>query len=210
MTPEQAFFDAGTVPRDAKVLDLGCGEQKKVAWAIGLDRVKTAATDVVHDLDSYPWPFADDTFDVVIASHVLEHVADLMRLCEELHRVCRDGALVKVATPHFSSADAWADPTHRRAFGYRTFEFFARPQDARAPRLQQLASRAFGLEATVAGWYTEPRFEIVERRITFRRPHRLAGMAALAAQAPLLYEYFLSGLAPARDLLVTLRVRKRA
>lgn len=208
MIPEQAFFSEARFPPGAKVLDLGCGEFKKVPFAIGLDRVKTPAADVVHDLDVYPWPFADDTFDGVIASHVLEHVADLMKLCDELHRICRDGALIRVATPHFSSADAWADPTHRRAFGYRTFEFFARPEDARPPRLQAIANRLFGLQATIAGWYTTPKFELVERRITFRKPHRLAGMAALAAQAPLLYEYFLAGLAPARDLQVVLRVRK--
>ncbi len=60
----------------------------------------------------------------------------------------------------------------------------------------------------VAGWYTEPKFAIVERRITFRRLHRLIGLDRLAAQAPLVYEYFLGGLAPARDLQGVLRVLK--
>ena len=208
MIPEQTFFSPTGVPDDACVLDLGCGEQKKIPWSVGLDRVATPAADVVQDLETYPWPFPDDTFDLVIASHILEHIADLVRLCDELHRVCKPGALVRIATPHFSSPDAWADPTHRRAFGFRTFEFFTRQQDARPPRLQQFVSRLFGLEASVAQWYTAPKFELVERRITFRKPHRWLGLAALARQTPLVYEYFLSGLAPARDLQIVLRVKK--
>jgi hypothetical protein len=32
---------------------------------------------------------------------------------EEIHRVCRPGAIVQLRTPHFSSALAYSDPTHR-------------------------------------------------------------------------------------------------
>jgi SAM-dependent methyltransferase len=208
VTPEQAFFDASTLPAAQDVLDVGCGDRKRVPWAVGIDRIKTSATDVVHDLDTYPWPFPDNRFDLILASHVVEHLADVLRLCEELHRIARPGALIKIATPHFTSPDAFVDPTHRHQFGYRSFEFVAKPDDAHLPPLQQRLNALFGMEATVAGWYTEPRFEIVERRITFRKPHRLLGFDRLAHHAPLIYEYFLGALAPARDIQVTLRVRK--
>jgi predicted SAM-dependent methyltransferase len=207
-TAETRFFDTSAIPRTAKVLDIGCGDRKKVSWAVGLDRVRTAAADVVHDLDSLPWPFADDSFDVVIASHVVEHLADVLKLSEELYRICRDGAEIRIATPHFSSPDAFVDPTHRHQFGFRSFEFVAAPDQTHQPRLQQVLSPLLGMEATVAGWYTDPKFEIVAREITFRKPHRVLGLDRLARNLPLLYEYFLSGLAPARDMLVTLRVKK--
>lgn len=206
--PEHEFFDASQVSQDARVLDVGCGDRKKVAWAVGLDRVRTAAADVVHDLNRYPWPFADDSFDLIVASHVVEHLDDILELCEELHRIGRAGALVRIATPHYTSPDAFADPTHRHAFGFRTFEFVTRAGDAPLPAAQAKLNRLFGMDATVAGWYTAPRFEIVERRITFRRPHRMLGIDRIARRLPLVYEYFLGGLAPARDVQVVLRVKK--
>lgn len=38
--------------------------------------------------------FADDTFDVVHAHQVLQHVADPVRALREMHRVCRPGGMV--------------------------------------------------------------------------------------------------------------------
>lgn len=40
--------------------------------------------------------FADDTFDVVHAHQVLQHVADPVRALREMRRVCRPGGLVAV------------------------------------------------------------------------------------------------------------------
>ncbi len=208
LSAEAQFFDPSEVPPDWKVLDVGCGDHKKVPWAVGLDIVKTAAADVVHDLNRYPWPFEDNSFDLIVASHVVEHIDDILTLCGELHRIAKPGALVRIATPHYTSPDAWADPTHRHAFGFRSFEFVARPDETAQPALQKALNRLTGMQATVAGWYTEPMFEIVERRITFRKLHRLVGLDRLAGQAPLFYEYFLGGLAPARDVQVVLKVRK--
>ncbi len=209
MIPELEFFRFDHLSAQARVLDVGCGEQKKVPWATGIDRVRTAATDVVHDLDEYPWPFEDDSFDVIVGAHVIEHVRDLPAFFAELHRIARRGAEIRLATPHYTSPDAHADPTHRHALSYRTFEFFADASGGSAlPAAQRWANRAFGLEATTAGWYGGPKFDILERRITFRKLHRAVGLDRFAAHLPLLYEYFLGGFAPARDLQVVLGVRK--
>jgi SAM-dependent methyltransferase len=207
-TPEEAFFDLSDLPRSAVVLDVGCGDRKKVPWAVGLDRIKTGATDVVHNLDVYPWPFPANHFDVIVASHVVEHLEDILRLGEELHRIAKPGAEIRIATPHYSNPDAFVDPTHRHQFGYRSFEYFARPEHVRQPHTQVVLNRVLGMGSGVAGWYTEPRFEIVERTITFRRLHRAVGLDRFARHAPLFYEYFLGGLAPARDMQVVLRVLK--
>jgi SAM-dependent methyltransferase len=208
--PEDTFFAPEQIARDARVLDVGCGDHKKVPWAIGLDRVKTAATDVVHDLDTYPWPFPDNHFDVIVASHVVEHLEDILRLGDELHRIAKPGAQIRIATPHYSNPDAFIDPTHRHQFGYRSFEYFARRDQVNTPRAQVVLSRVLGMGSGVAGWYTEPRFEILERTITFRRLHRTLGFDRLARHVPLFYEYFLGGIAPARDMQVVLRVLKPA
>src|SRR4051812_18442352 len=58
------------------------------AAAQGLDTIDYAVADV-HDLDR-----GDDSFDVVHAHQVLQHVADPVRALEEMRRVCRPGGVV--------------------------------------------------------------------------------------------------------------------
>ena len=54
-----------------------------------------APPDVVFEVaDLFALPYADDTFDVVHAHQVLQHVADPVRALVELRRVCRTGGLV--------------------------------------------------------------------------------------------------------------------
>jgi len=76
-------------PRDAKqrasgrpALDLGCGALKTPGFW-GMDRYPLPGVDFVGDFDA-PLPFADDTFDLVFASHSLEHVRDLVRAMQEI------------------------------------------------------------------------------------------------------------------------------
>jgi len=107
--------------RDA--LHLGCGHNL-IAGAVNVDMRADVGADVVHDLNQRPWPFPDNRFGAVIATHVIEHLHDTVATMEEIHRVCRHGATVKIVTPHFSSPNAFTDPTHCHFFGYYSFQFF--------------------------------------------------------------------------------------
>jgi hypothetical protein len=40
-----------------------------------VDRRDLPGVDVVHNLDVYPWPFADGAFDEVVAVHLVEGAA---------------------------------------------------------------------------------------------------------------------------------------
>jgi SAM-dependent methyltransferase len=112
----------------SRVLHLGCGS-KKHPGAIGVDKYPGSAADVLADLDRVPYPFRDNVFDEIIAEHVLEHLDDLVRVMEEIHRVTRPGGLVHVEVPHFSSVFFFQDPTHRHAFTSRTFDYFIEGTD---------------------------------------------------------------------------------
>jgi SAM-dependent methyltransferase len=92
--------------------------------AINVDRTAETEPDVVHDLNRTPWPFPDNAFSAVYAFDVLEHLDDLVRVMEEVHRISRNGALVHITVPHFSCANAFTDPTHRHYFGYASFDYF--------------------------------------------------------------------------------------
>jgi SAM-dependent methyltransferase len=108
----------------AEVLNLGCG-RKRMDGAINLDRIADTQPDLVHDLNRMPWPFPDDTFRAVYASDVIEHLDDVVKVMEEIHRVSLDGAIVYITVPHFSCSNAFTDPTHRHCFGYSSFDYFA-------------------------------------------------------------------------------------
>ena len=105
------------------ILNLGCGN-KHMEGAVNLDVTGDTNPDVVHDLNSRPWPFADNSFDRVVALDVIEHLDDIVATFEEIHRVCRPKAVVTITVPHFSSANAYTDPTHRHYFGIFSCSYF--------------------------------------------------------------------------------------
>lgn len=110
-------------PGDYATLNLGAGTAGHLPGAVRLDRARATRPHVVADLDA-GLPFRDGAFQLVGAYDVVEHVADLVALLEEVHRVLRPGGRLAITTPHFSSANAHTDPTHRRALGLRSFDYF--------------------------------------------------------------------------------------
>jgi len=106
-----------------KILDLGCGKRKQ-RDAIGIDISKDTDADVIHDLDVFPYPFVDNEFDYVYADNVIEHLEDVVKVLEELHRITKDGATIKIIVPFFRSVYACIDPTHKHFFTVRSFDYF--------------------------------------------------------------------------------------
>ena len=105
------------------VLDLGCGNRKR-AGAIGIDINADTEADVVHDLNSFPYPFEESTFDEIYADNVVEHLDDVVKVMEEIHRIARPGASVTIIAPYFRSRWAYIDPTHKHFFTTDSFSFF--------------------------------------------------------------------------------------
>jgi SAM-dependent methyltransferase len=108
---------------EEKVLELGCGRNKRKG-AFGVDILADSDADVVHDLDVFPYPFGDSEWDRILCFDVLEHVQHFVRGVEEIWRIARPGATVEVTGPFMSSVNYFSDPTHRRAFTSRTFDYF--------------------------------------------------------------------------------------
>ncbi len=109
---------------DARLgLNLGSG-RKYMAEAVNLDVTPDAGPDIVHDLNLMPWPFPSNRFTEVFAYDVVEHLDNLIAVMEQIHRVCRPGAVVRITVPHFSSANAFTDPTHRHYFSWFSFHYF--------------------------------------------------------------------------------------
>jgi SAM-dependent methyltransferase len=106
-----------------KILDIGCGNNK-MKGAIGIDRASLPNVDIVHDLNSFPYPFERDTFDEIYATHIIEHLDSITRTMEELHRIAKPNAKVTIITPHYSDFQSWNDPTHKWHLTTYSFRYF--------------------------------------------------------------------------------------
>jgi SAM-dependent methyltransferase len=96
-------------------LDLGCGG-RKLPGAMGIDSLALTGVDVVHNLDTFPWPVGDASFDLVFANHYLEHSEDLLATLSEIYRILKPGGRLVFQVPYFRALDAVTDPTHKRFF----------------------------------------------------------------------------------------------
>lgn len=106
-----------------RILDVGCGINKKPG-SIGIDRNPRSRADVIVDVDHFPYPFRDSSFDALQAVHVIEHVSDVVRTLEEFHRLVKPGGEIYLATPHYTDFSSFCDPTHKwhlNSFSLRYF-----------------------------------------------------------------------------------------
>lgn len=94
-----------------KKLNLGAGENKKAGY-INVDFNSLTEPDVCHDLNSLPYPFADETFDIIEAFHVLEHLDKPFLVMKELHRLLKKEGELIIKVPHFSRGFTHAEHTH--------------------------------------------------------------------------------------------------
>jgi SAM-dependent methyltransferase len=104
-------------------LDVGCGI-RKYPGALGIDLNPASAADVICELDHFPYPFADRTFDRLRAIHVIEHLTDIIRTMEEFHRLVKPGGRVRIETPHYTDFSSFCDPTHKHHLNSFSFRYF--------------------------------------------------------------------------------------
>ncbi len=108
---------------EKKVLDFGCGRAKQ-AGAIGVDVNRRADADIRADLNRLPYPFQSNTFDQILCKDILEHLDNFVGVMEEIYRITKPGGTIYVHAPFASSPDLYADPTHRRGFVSKSFDYF--------------------------------------------------------------------------------------
>ena len=106
-------------------LNLGCGDKRPEGF-INVD--KFGEPDIHHDLETFPWPWEDDSVEEVLLIHVLEHLGQqpdvYIGIIKELYRVCQADAVIRISVPHHRHDNFFADPTHVRVvtpFGLSLF-----------------------------------------------------------------------------------------
>jgi hypothetical protein len=103
-------------------VNLGCGKDIRAGW-INVDKVELPGVDVCHDITHVPLPFETNSCTEVLCKDVLEHL-EYFPVLRDIHRILHSGGRVTIQVPHFTSKDAYSDPTHRTLFTRNTFNYF--------------------------------------------------------------------------------------
>ena len=110
-------------------LNLGCGLRKIEGW-LNVDCVPSFEPDRLIDLERTPWDLPDDGAEEVLLNHVLEHLGEstsaFLGVMTELHRICADGALLRINVPHPLHEHYRTDPSHVRPITPQTLAMFSR------------------------------------------------------------------------------------
>lgn len=119
-------------PSNARILELGCGpgllwkeniDRIPAGWSITLSDLSSGMLDAAwrnlvvtgrafqfREIDAQSIPFEDETFDAVIANHMLYHVPDRSKALEQIKRVLKpNGRLIAttVGEHHMKEAMEW-------------------------------------------------------------------------------------------------------
>jgi SAM-dependent methyltransferase len=104
-------------------LDVGCGDGSVTArfrerigseFTAGLEISEDGVTRAkrhgilaqIANIDADEFPFADETFDFILCSELIEHLFDPDHLLDEIHRVTKSQGLLLLTTPNVA---AWYD-----------------------------------------------------------------------------------------------------
>jgi SAM-dependent methyltransferase len=138
---ERAYLFGSMVPTPHRErrLDLGCGPSAAPGF-IGVDRFALPGVNVVADFDR-GLPFADSSFDLIVASHSLEHAADLPALMREVYRVAKDRAQVVVIAPYAFTSTNVSNPYHLQAFTEESARFWTDSPTAPAECMEEVWGR---------------------------------------------------------------------
>ena len=137
-----------TLPENARILELGCGpgylwkaniDRIPAGWNITLSDLSAGMLDAAwrnlvitgrafqfKEIDAQSIPFEDETFDAVIANHMLYHVPDRPKAIGEINRILKPGGKLIATTVgenHMKEMNEWLS----RVSGGKTSGMFALP-----------------------------------------------------------------------------------
>jgi SAM-dependent methyltransferase len=173
-----------------KTLAIGSGKMNPSPNITRLDISPETGADVIWDLNIFPYPFEDSTFDRIECFDVIEHVANIPAVMQECHRILKNDGLFYITTPHYSSNNSYIDPTHRFHLSYFSFDCFS--------------------DEHKYHYYSKARFKMIQKKMIFDGLFlRKALFSKLAYLFPEFYEKRLSWIFPAWFLYFEMRAIKK-
>jgi SAM-dependent methyltransferase len=163
ITKENMFADGKTG------LHIGPGT-KALPGATTIDILPLAGVEVVHDLDVFPWPFEESSFDVIFAHSVFEHLDNQIAVMKEMSRILKGGGRIVIAVPHFRCTDAFTDATHKHFFTTQSLDYYI---EGKALAQYQYSKERFIEKGFWFGWPQTPRNPLTRlfKWFILRYPH---------------------------------------
>ena len=166
------------LPLGSNILDIGCLAFRMVKLASSLGRMDVAHSGIDYmdlsasapvgftfrraDLSREPLPFPDDAFDLVVASHVIEHLRNPIEFAIECVRVAKPGGLIYVEAP--SERSLWLPSMPFEHEKFFSLNFFDDPTHQFRPWPPQALYRLFrylSCEVVSADYYYSKRIRIL-------------------------------------------------
>lgn len=84
--------------------------------------------DIVHDTQTYPWPFSDNSVTLFMAGYVIEHISrenkGFIKFMDEAWRCLKVGGQLMISTPYAGSTAFWSNPENVNGCTPQTFFYF--------------------------------------------------------------------------------------
>lgn len=176
-----------------KILDLGCGDHKLAyknkfpgydfnGEVIGLDLENGDQVDVIWNLEKGKMPFKEGSFDIVYTHHVLEHLENesIINVLRDVHRILKKGGHFLICVPHIAYLDSLGSLNHKKLFSNSSLDFM--------------------IEGEKTQFQCKEKFKLVKKKMIFGKVYRAMGVQFFANRFPHIYNEFLMGIFPAREM----------
>jgi len=183
-----------------KKLNIGCGKDLKKDY-VNIDIVDYGGN-VIHDLNSYPFPFEENSFDEIYASHILEHLDNFHKAITELYRISKPGAIIIVYAPFFLNTKYFGEPDHKIPFSIRTFDNYEYIENR---KLKFYEKWKLNHRTNYEG---KAKFEIIGKKFITSHFPVLKWMDVIVNIEPVIYERFFAGFFSPEEVYFKLRVIK--
>ena len=105
------------------LLNVGAGNDIKDGW-VNHDLYKHRdEIDLWFDLNQFPYPDADETYEEVSAWDVLEHLDYPIKVMNEIHRILKKDGIFTAKCCGWQNPNYWVDLTHKHAFDIRSMDY---------------------------------------------------------------------------------------
>ena len=173
-------------------INFGCGSEIKSGW-INVDYMEGRGVDKVVNLNSFPYPFKDNSVDQIYSSHNLEHLEEPCRTIKEFHRIFKNQGIITIKVPHFTSPGAFS-PLHKTYWNCRVFQHFYKNTKWNSDSLDEFI----------------PLFKKMQIKINFKKGkilwnHLIEKIVNINEFTRLLYENHFCFMFPAHDIIVNYR-----
>ena len=142
-------------------LDIGAGDNPQKGF-VTMDIRPRPGIDIVHDVESIPYPLPDECCSTILMSHLVEHICPkrFMGVMDELWRITKPGGQLLISVPYGRSYGFYQDPTHCNPCVEATWTYF----DPKQFLYQIYKPKPWNIERNA--WWETGNMEVVLSKMT--------------------------------------------